>query len=346
MSNLARYGPLLFYYFFLKGRLLDAGLPTFSFLTTFVTVLLGDITAIKAALPPSLLLPSISRHYKSNSDGTTSAFLCPQNVHATRANFGSMPRTTRSGAEFSPYTLNGFEYDPGPPTVIETGISLGPYLEAALAAADRRCRSPGGREQRGRRVGDDLEVASRPPSPTSDASSSPASSRPSTPQPSPSTLVAASPLPPSDTVDEDAEMPMPILLPGGDVEHNRWRDAARTHRERKRRTKRHEHRTTKDWTPALTNPTAHWHPSALALREEEGKGGVKGRRVRKLWTVEELKALGYRRIKWDGKHPMVIVDRDGRIVAVFVGKPDDRKVGQPRLSKAPAVQWDRAVAEG
>ncbi|KAJ7449703.1 hypothetical protein B0H11DRAFT_1743498 [Mycena galericulata] len=33
------------------------------------------------------------------------------------------------------------------------------------------------------------------------------------------------------------------------------------------------------------------------------------------------------------RHPMVIVDRDGRIVAVFVGKPDDRK-------------WDTEVIQG
>ncbi|KAJ7434262.1 hypothetical protein B0H11DRAFT_2258566 [Mycena galericulata] len=265
-----------------------------------------------------------------------------------------MPRTTRSGAEFSPYTLNGFEYDPGPPTVIETGISLGPYLEAALAAADRRADR---QEEENSEVDewedeeweDDLEVASRPPSPTSDASSSPAFSHPSTPQPSPSTLVAASPSPPSDTVDKDAEMPMPILLPGGDVEHNRRRDAARAHRERKRRDQAprtpydkgldtrfdQSYRTLAPEHVSLSaSRLAHSKTGWIGLRCTKKKGkGVKGRRVRKLWTVEELKALGYRRIKWDGKHPMVIVDRDGRIVAVFVGKPDDRK-------------WDTEVIQG
>ncbi|KAJ7219791.1 hypothetical protein C8J57DRAFT_1595769 [Mycena rebaudengoi] len=43
----------------------------------------------------------------------------------------------------------------------------------------------------------------------------------------------------------------------------------------------------------------------------------------KLRLLHELLAEGNRYIQWDGKRPLYILDSDGRIVAVFVGTPDD-----------------------
>ncbi|KAJ7610348.1 hypothetical protein FB45DRAFT_761241 [Roridomyces roridus] len=78
-----------------------------------------------------------------------------------------------------------------------------------------------------------------------------------------------------------------------------------------------------------------------AKRKGKGKSRKSGARPRwKYFTVEELNRRGFRRIAWDGRYvenppipciscspfcrdPLLIVDQDGRIIAVFVGKPDD-----------------------
>ncbi|KAJ6600508.1 hypothetical protein DFH09DRAFT_1498180 [Mycena vulgaris] len=57
------------------------------------------------------------------------------------------------------------------------------------------------------------------------------------------------------------------------------------------------------------------------------KGGKsKSQRLRDLRLRELhelLNELGYKYISWDGKHPLLILDREGRIITVFIGAPED-----------------------
>ncbi|TFK78964.1 hypothetical protein K466DRAFT_606516 [Polyporus arcularius HHB13444] len=41
------------------------------------------------------------------------------------------------------------------------------------------------------------------------------------------------------------------------------------------------------------------------------------------WTMEKVKAEGYTIQKWDGRTKFVILDRDGRIIALFAGQPEE-----------------------
>lgn len=134
-----------------------------------------------------------------------------------------MNRQTRSGHVFAAWDRAGT------PTVIETGISLGPFLEAALASADKRAdqREHGlvgssddhwqglYGDERDEEWEDDAEVSMRPPSALSDASDaswasdhcnpSPPAAGPSPPTAGPSPPAAGPSLPAQ--TDQDDEMP-------------------------------------------------------------------------------------------------------------------------------------------
>ncbi|KAK7013045.1 hypothetical protein R3P38DRAFT_2721474 [Favolaschia claudopus] len=64
-------------------------------------------------------------------------------------------------------------------------------------------------------------------------------------------------------------------------------------------------------------------------------------RLRKL---RELVELGHIHVKWDGKGTLLILDRTGRIIVVFVGGPDDPD--WPSVVEDATVALDRAREEG
>lgn len=240
--------------------------------------------------------------------------------------YGRMNRQTRSGAVFAAW---------GPPTVIETGISLGPYLEAALASADKRAdqREDGlplpekdtwqglYGDERDDDWEDDVVVSSRPASPmsdtseTSDASSAGTFDFPSRAS-SPTTSIGDNDanddpyldMPPLQDVHDDDDVP-PSSRP---VERRRRNQAAGLRRARKRVAKAAQPKDPFEKKPNprydqgyRTLPPEHVefpteelpHSTWQGLRTENRKG----RRGRKLWTVAELEAMGYRVIKWDGR---------------------------------------------
>ncbi|KAG6849652.1 hypothetical protein H0H93_006573, partial [Arthromyces matolae] len=61
----------------------------------------------------------------------------------------------------------------------------------------------------------------------------------------------------------------------------------------------------------------------------------------KVWTVEELQSEGLSLFKWDGTKSCPLVDRDGRIIGVLVGRPHS----QSYMDAADAV-YELIVAEG
>ncbi|KAL0564302.1 hypothetical protein V5O48_017751, partial [Marasmius crinis-equi] len=60
------------------------------------------------------------------------------------------------------------------------------------------------------------------------------------------------------------------------------------------------------------------HTGKRGTKEEYGTK----EEVEREWTLEELVALGYIHIPWDGIHPLLIVDCKGRIVAFLAGRPN------------------------
>ncbi|KAJ7181910.1 hypothetical protein C8R46DRAFT_551220 [Mycena filopes] len=78
------------------------------------------------------------------------------------------------------------------------------------------------------------------------------------------------------------------------------------------------------------------------------KSGEKGRKAptkpRHLRELQELLDEGYRCIYWDGKHPLFILDRHGRIIAVFAGTPDDPE--WPGVVSRAVAAMERARKDG
>ncbi|KAJ7651859.1 hypothetical protein B0H17DRAFT_1215159 [Mycena rosella] len=249
-----------------------------------------------------------------------------------------MSGSTHSGAVFSPYDLVASPYDPGgEPHIIKTGISLAPTFKPTvtssweivggdIAAAD---------VQEADEWEDLVEVSSRPASPfrSSLLCLRPIALRISAFVPVLPFLMVllhvrfsrahnnAAPA----TFDNTA---MPVLLPVGGIEIRRNKEStpldvhAGAHRA---------------LPPVLIDALASALPHTKAAWV-----GIKGKKRggRRVLTVKELKGRGYRLIKWDGGLLLtncsdipVIVDQDGRIVCVFVGKPDD-------------PEWDTKVIPG
>ncbi|KAJ7632049.1 hypothetical protein B0H17DRAFT_1149996 [Mycena rosella] len=175
-----------------------------------------------------------------------------------------MSRSTRSGTVFSPYDLVASPYDPGgKPRIIKTGISLAPYIQASLAAADRRAdRCEATVTSSWEIVGGDIaaadvqeadewedlvEALSRPASPLSELTSLPSTpsrsgSLPSFSPSSPSSWSSSTfdSLEPTNdaapaTFDNTA---MPVLLPAGSIEIRRNKESTAARRARRRRSQR------------------------------------------------------------------------------------------------------------
>ncbi|KAF7377004.1 hypothetical protein MSAN_00118300 [Mycena sanguinolenta] len=90
-------------------------------------------------------------------------------------------------------------------------------------------------------------------------------------------------------------------------------------------------RTDTDARDFETSNGGHWlgkraFPPRKSKQPRKSKKGVRRREHpnERLRDLKELTdELGYQYISWDGKNPLLILDREGRIIVVFVGAPED-----------------------
>ncbi|KAF7349658.1 hypothetical protein MSAN_01692300 [Mycena sanguinolenta] len=242
-----------------------------------------------------------------------------------------MARTTRSGTQWSPWEFDG---GLGAPLhavdVFRCKVALVPYLTHALAAADRHAAvgdSDDGIKAQAEHEEweDEAPVLSRTPSPFS---------RPLTPlsplTPLPSDF-SRSPSPMSD-VTPSADIPMaPVLVPA----YKRRQAAGKKSRRSRNRVakaqasvfgrapqlrhiQRHKdrahspHSTTTDAANLSSSSHGSW------IGPAENKEELARRRLR---SLQHLLDDGCELIQWDGRCTKLILDADGRIVAILLGRP-------------------------
>lgn len=272
-----------------------------------------------------------------------------------------MTRTTRRGTQFSPYHL-----DPVPPPknidIFRSSISLAPLMRDALAAADLRAAEQDKRvvdEVDGWEDEDEGSVLSRPPtplsrspSPLSMAHASPTSSRASSP---------LSDAPPSPIASPSSSLYPPTLdlTPSLDAKQRRAiRKAARRKRQRVENAQSMPFGRPPRKKHSFANREELPHKTSFIAGSIECSSGggwrtagatKKPRLSRKsLRRLEELLADGDELVEWDGRcvavyfppclltshysHPKLILDAEGRIVAVLLGRPE-------------GDDWDAVVSE-
>ncbi|KAK6966733.1 hypothetical protein R3P38DRAFT_3337733 [Favolaschia claudopus] len=241
-----------------------------------------------------------------------------------------MGRLTRSGVQWSP-----FEFDIPAPTaphtlidIVETGVSLSPCILNAVLNADIHAAAADARVDSDLIILDNLEdpdgewededpVLSRAQSPLSRS-------------PSPLTPLSRSPSPSATSL--AAECAPPISTP--------LRRQAQGHKAR-----RQKHRaTTSEATPFGPLPQKRTLPTtafrAVHIRAS-GSGSWTGPRAsshkklgiaERIRRVKELLDNGCRLVEWDGRGPKLIVDAEGRIVAILLGRPEGE-------------DWDEVIRE-
>ncbi|KAJ7206715.1 hypothetical protein C8J57DRAFT_1541288 [Mycena rebaudengoi] len=176
------------------------------------------------------------------------------------------------------------------------------------------------------------------PVPTTSASASTAAAAATTYHPTPAGE--------SDDDDDDPEMPrlvgrvhrlrqdQPAGHPAVTGIHRRRRGDAATKRRKARCQAKAKASSPYEHQPKERHSQKHReqspHRSALDAEELPASGGGswlgargKGRKGRRLWTLDELKREGDRVLEWNGKDPKLILDVHGRIIAVLVGTPED-----------------------
>ncbi|KAJ7919762.1 hypothetical protein B0H13DRAFT_1987862 [Mycena leptocephala] len=204
--------------------------------------------------------------------------------------------------------------------VHQTDVSLEELLAAAQDASETRSQAFEDAELDSDDGSEWEDVDSRPPSPLSPL--------PQSRSPSPETPVtlAASPALPDD-------LPDPVILPLADSPLPSQKSRKALHDKRRRQVKRQKQasspftRRTSDFDAHSFETTkgGHW----LGRRRPQPRNSAQKKKSRERWnaqrlrTLKELLSLGYFYIRWDGKRPLLILDRHGRIIAVMVGAPED-----------------------
>ncbi|KAF8210690.1 hypothetical protein K438DRAFT_1808031 [Mycena galopus ATCC 62051] len=225
-----------------------------------------------------------------------------------------MARTTRRGTQWSPWE---FDVRLDPLEIFQSRVLLAPYLEQAIEAAQLRDAASEAHDEALEDEDaweDDAPVTSRPITPLSRPLSplTPLPSRsPSPPSPSElcfSSLPARSPSPLSDP---PPSPPPPIGLPFGT---------------------RHSQSYQEDASHIAS-------ASAADLSSSSGGNWIGSRPVKKsrlsrarLRRLKDLLKEDYDLVRWDGRRPKLILDADGRIVAVLLGRPE-------------GADWDRVLKE-
>ncbi|KAJ7264660.1 hypothetical protein C8J57DRAFT_1511998 [Mycena rebaudengoi] len=264
-----------------------------------------------------------------------------------------MSRSTWSGTIFSPYDLiiKNILASVPPEHIIRTGISLAGPLEDALASdilyANKLDEDGAGDiEWEDESDVDETEShwegahvddgPSSPPSPTRSRSPSP-STKPNTSKPGPDS--------------------------GSPSDNRRCRQAkAKVLRRQQRRQEAAASSTPFDYKPGKANDQSYRSlppesidfdaasfkfsggGSWIGAREwvkqtKQQKNHSKGwgsrrrfKKIRQLRKLEELLAEGCKYVKWNGDKPLFILDCEDRLIAVFVGKPDD-------------PEWDQVISD-
>ncbi|KAF8172210.1 hypothetical protein K438DRAFT_1981658 [Mycena galopus ATCC 62051] len=237
-----------------------------------------------------------------------------------------MARTTRSGAQWSPWELDftpDFSAARAPTAVFQSRVSLAPYLEQVIAASDLRASA---RDNRANDTqGDDGEgwedeepACSRAATPLS-RSPTPLSSCPESPGPMPRPSgFSRSPSPLSDAP-ASPEPPPPVSA------CELRKKAGKKERRRRARVAAGQG----SFGPPLKAPHCQFYrqeephttaASAVGLPSSSGGHWI-GRRTTKKARISH---------GWNGRGPKLILDADGRIVAVLLGRPD-------------GDDWDEAV---
>ncbi|KAJ7846129.1 hypothetical protein B0H13DRAFT_2363214 [Mycena leptocephala] len=252
-----------------------------------------------------------------------------------------------------------------PVEVIETGVSIEALFQQALADADMHANHlDEGIADDEDDEWEDNEVTSTPPSPPSSPSpqisaSSSASSRAGSPSPLDPTLACAStsaptssmPTPPPDPAPPHRRNQRPPPDPDAPPEIERHRRNQRAaYRRAKRRQKARQAQGPYDRKPDPRYTQTHReerHFVAFDLEDTSystGGWAWLGRRSKKatgrLRTFEELKRDGARLLEWNGRDPKLIVDCQGRIIAILLGTPEDPD--WPGVMKD-AIAWLRYV---
>ncbi|KAK7040609.1 hypothetical protein R3P38DRAFT_3310283 [Favolaschia claudopus] len=238
-----------------------------------------------------------------------------------------MGRFTRSGAQWSPYEFN----EQAPTEVVQTEVSLSPHISKALWNSDNRAVAAEALvdsdiivlenfEDQDEEWEDEEPVLSRPPTPFSRA-------------PSPLTPLTRSPSPSV----ESAPM-VSVSVPGYKGRQSRGHKARRQKKRvadaptfgplpQKRHSQRYREERPNTTTFRVTN-----------IRSS-GNGGWNGPRPsQKTATMRRVKELldnGCRIVEWDGwsyRNPKLIVDANGHIVAILLGRPE-------------GGDWDEAIWE-
>ncbi|KAJ7458439.1 hypothetical protein FB451DRAFT_1372186 [Mycena latifolia] len=280
---------------------------------------------------------------------------------------GMEPRRTRQGTQFSPFESlsSPAAFTAAHCQVVETDVDLAALLNSAHHSAAHR-------EELGEDP-DDLseweEVESRPSTPLSH------SLPPSSPQPSEnedlSVLSDLSDIEPLSAAGIDAGAMPPVSAA--------QRRAARKkeYHKRRRQAKRQEkaaspftrgahpksipshrilppNKSAFDAAALSASGSGAWlgpKPPPPPPRGKAQNAQAKARReaerlkALRLREVDELlKEMGYTYIAWDGQHPLLILDREGRIICVFMGAPEDPE--WPTVIAEAIKAMKEALAEG
>ncbi|KAJ7842477.1 hypothetical protein B0H14DRAFT_2780736, partial [Mycena olivaceomarginata] len=232
-----------------------------------------------------------------------------------------MAGRTRSGARFSPHELFNI--------VIPMQSIVDEDMHAACL--DEGCMHD-----------DDDDAAS---SPLSSPPDSPVNSRPHSPIPSAS-APHSSPSPPSapphspiPSVSVPAPHPSPsppsahpAPPPPANIECHRRNQAAAKRRGKRRQKARddqmpYDRKVDPRYPQSHRQQPPHTVPIDIAAAPAAARDAWIGRRSKKpsgcIRTLPELKDKGGKVIEWNGRDPKLIVDKEGRIIAILLGTPED-----------------------
>ncbi|KAJ7736135.1 hypothetical protein B0H16DRAFT_1730979 [Mycena metata] len=242
-----------------------------------------------------------------------------------------MSRRTRSGAQFSPYELLQLPERLRHFEIIQTNISLDALLHDAVADDDRYAAEQDAAKSSPEDAWEDEDededdVASEsvlpptPPSPLTPISSSSSSSA----APSPHASRPTSP---------QTSRPTPTAGPHISVNKSRARQQHAIRRAR-RRQRQHVDETPYDRQPdprysqahrEQEPHTVHFDLADAPITAGAWVGRQRANAERRHRTLPELLDEGGEVIEWNGRDPKLILDAEGRIIAILLGTPEDQE---------------------
>ncbi|KAJ7470869.1 hypothetical protein FB451DRAFT_1472562 [Mycena latifolia] len=254
-------------------------------------------------------------------------------------------RTTRGGTQFSPYEIDivkilaTSDYE-----VVETDIDLDDILEDPLVSDAHRSDQS---EEGAVHSDSDPDAWIQEGDSSEDGLESPLSSVPGSPSPSPLCEIPSPPpsstptiaVPPATSPKSSFSTPLGSREQARQAEYNKQKRKKKRAGEAEARYTRYPqtkhsqmHRIITETTsfdamdlPSSSNGGWFGHPDQPKKRKKRKSsyGKKRRRQTGKLLTKEELLNDGCRLVKWEGKRPLLILDKQGRIIAVFIGTPED-----------------------